>query len=368
MKWWRGGLLACVFMALPAAAQDTSAAGAAAKRFAGHYYLSGVMETGSELLLSKDGRFQWYISYGAVDQRAEGSWTLRQDRIVLTSDAAGRGAWMRLKGSRDWDAAVEYSRARQLHAEQEALVLSRCSFINAGADAASPPPKAYPPERPDAAILDAQILAQEQRLAGYVARAESAAAAAMAAPESQRDAVMQSATLAMSEYWREQYALKELYWQWPGRIPAYATLALPAACVAPAEPARESDPSTWVPGIAVFVHDDEADAYYSDMPVTLSYADGSQEALLSGSGGYAVSKREDGVMPTALVVGDASTAKQGALPLSIQIPARAKPVLELEFDPEQIGGSAFERMELRVDGTALVPNWEGRGERGRYER
>jgi hypothetical protein len=34
---------------------------------AGHYYLQGVMEVGSELLLKADGRFEYMLAYGALD-------------------------------------------------------------------------------------------------------------------------------------------------------------------------------------------------------------------------------------------------------------------------------------------------------------
>jgi hypothetical protein len=54
---------------------------------AGHYYLQGVMETGSELLLKPDGRFQWMLSYGALDQQAEGNWKRDGDRLILSADA-----------------------------------------------------------------------------------------------------------------------------------------------------------------------------------------------------------------------------------------------------------------------------------------
>ena len=42
--------------------------------WAGHYYLQGVMEVGSELLLEPNGKFKWYLAVGALDQYAEGTW------------------------------------------------------------------------------------------------------------------------------------------------------------------------------------------------------------------------------------------------------------------------------------------------------
>jgi len=63
----------------------TSPAAAAAPDHSGHYYLQGVMETGSELLLRNDGRFQWYLVYGALDLFAEGNWTATGDAVLLTA-------------------------------------------------------------------------------------------------------------------------------------------------------------------------------------------------------------------------------------------------------------------------------------------
>jgi hypothetical protein len=63
---------------VPAALPRTSDA-----ELAGHYFLNGIMETGSELLLRPDGRFQWYFTYGALDLDAEGRWQREGDHVVL---------------------------------------------------------------------------------------------------------------------------------------------------------------------------------------------------------------------------------------------------------------------------------------------
>lgn len=68
------------FLATPALA-DPPPAGRA-----GHYYLRGVMETGSELMLHADGRFQWYLVYGALDLFAEGRWRERDDAVILNAE------------------------------------------------------------------------------------------------------------------------------------------------------------------------------------------------------------------------------------------------------------------------------------------
>ncbi|MBA3896253.1 MAG: hypothetical protein H0X36_03770 [Sphingomonadaceae bacterium] len=44
------------------------------------------MEMGAELRLDADGRFQYGLAYGALDEEAEGTWVAAGDRVILTSD------------------------------------------------------------------------------------------------------------------------------------------------------------------------------------------------------------------------------------------------------------------------------------------
>lgn len=53
------------------------------ERLAGHYYLNGVMEVGSELLLRKDGSFEFMLAYGANDQYGKGCWTQHGKNVAL---------------------------------------------------------------------------------------------------------------------------------------------------------------------------------------------------------------------------------------------------------------------------------------------
>lgn len=51
---------------------------------AGLYTLRGVMEMGSQIMLHADGRFQYMLAYGAVDEIAEGCWQRVNDVVILT--------------------------------------------------------------------------------------------------------------------------------------------------------------------------------------------------------------------------------------------------------------------------------------------
>lgn len=79
-------LLFCsAVLSLPASAADATAAS-----LPGHYYLEGAREVGSELLLKKDGKFEWMLSYGAVDQQASGEWRASSGEVTLVTGNGGK--------------------------------------------------------------------------------------------------------------------------------------------------------------------------------------------------------------------------------------------------------------------------------------
>lgn len=55
--------------------------------FAGHYLLKDIMETGSELLLEKNGQFKWYLTTGGLEQYAEGTWWKNENCIGLKAQS-----------------------------------------------------------------------------------------------------------------------------------------------------------------------------------------------------------------------------------------------------------------------------------------
>lgn len=94
MTWY--ALLLCA-VAWPAlAAEPTASSGNADADVAGHYYLEGVMETGSELLLVPDGRFAWMMVYGALDLAATGTWRREGDHVVLQGEGIAQAPTFRL--------------------------------------------------------------------------------------------------------------------------------------------------------------------------------------------------------------------------------------------------------------------------------
>jgi hypothetical protein len=56
----------------------------------GQYALSGVREAAGGLELGADGRFRYGLSYGALDEQAEGRWRREGNRVLLTTDPPPR--------------------------------------------------------------------------------------------------------------------------------------------------------------------------------------------------------------------------------------------------------------------------------------
>ena len=68
--------------------QDKAADLALQTKLPGHYYLTGMREVGAEILLRPNGKFQYSLAYGAVDEFAQGSWKVWNQQVVFRSDTA----------------------------------------------------------------------------------------------------------------------------------------------------------------------------------------------------------------------------------------------------------------------------------------
>jgi hypothetical protein len=77
----RGPLAAAALLLLAAAPPHHRAAPGPA----GHYRLAGGPDVASEILLRPDGRFQFFLMEGALDEQAQGRWTAQGNRIKLVT-------------------------------------------------------------------------------------------------------------------------------------------------------------------------------------------------------------------------------------------------------------------------------------------
>lgn len=89
--------IVAALIAAPAAAQDSP--------FVGEYSLAEGPDVGGGLLIRNDGRFQYMLAAGALDERAEGRWEARGDTACLTTEpkpvppAMEKGALLEVDGA-----------------------------------------------------------------------------------------------------------------------------------------------------------------------------------------------------------------------------------------------------------------------------
>ncbi|MEA3000671.1 MAG: hypothetical protein QOK17_2504 [Sphingomonadales bacterium] len=76
----RAKAIACLLLVAAAPAHHRAAPGPA-----GHYRLAGGPDVASEILLRPDGRFQFFLMEGALDEQAQGRWTAQGSRIKLVT-------------------------------------------------------------------------------------------------------------------------------------------------------------------------------------------------------------------------------------------------------------------------------------------
>jgi len=73
----------CLFLSACASSSE-----ALNKDLAGHYYLQGAMEMGSELLLRDNGNFEAIMAFGSANGYAKGNWTQAGQRLTLHRQAS----------------------------------------------------------------------------------------------------------------------------------------------------------------------------------------------------------------------------------------------------------------------------------------
>ncbi len=71
---------------------------------AGTYCLAGVQEVGSCIRLASDGKFEYFLAYGAYDENAEGTWKLEKGEVIVTSPAYDKRPFFSFKQTQPSDA------------------------------------------------------------------------------------------------------------------------------------------------------------------------------------------------------------------------------------------------------------------------
>lgn len=368
----RGGLAIWVWMlplsVLPANAQTPRAPAAEAvpspdigradAALAGHYYLSGVMETGSELLLKPDGRFEWFISYGAVDQVAKGRWGRNGRTVTLLADGASPDTpLVRADQVLPWDPEVERRLRDAAWLRAADQIATRCPWAADEATTAMIPAAPVPGSAAAAARAEAaKRMAEQARDAATRAIADAIKLPDDAAERGVADA-------AMEAWYRARTSMEQAYQMAGMPVPAVAAPPLPPECrQPPREDVAALAPAQWRRGVAALVGDPARDMRLSNIGVTFIFSDGHRDQAETGRGGWAFAPRRAGAVVDRLVV---TVPQPGLSPVTLPIKPLAEGVQTIIVDMGQLAGAPFDRLRLTVSGDDLLPEAMPRG---RYSR
>jgi hypothetical protein len=371
-RYFIAAILAARFALAPAAAQNAGSppvaavAGNVDPAFVGHYYLSGIMETGSELLLRDDGSFEWYMSYGALDQFANGTWRRVNDRIVLAARQPDRDKPLfAYLDTQPWSAEAEQSRLDAEHDAQENAVRSACPFLADNVSVTAPVPTIVgSTENKKPTLEELRGKAEATLLSARQARSrmEEAARRIMAGNSTDEAAVREAHRVTAA--WYEASDIARNAAQAAGLPnPDLSEPVLPSACSLPER--RTVDPGapeSWKPGLAVEVIDPKSGNKARGVKIGLRSGDGKTvEVTTAGDGIALLTDFGNDAQLTATL--DAPYAPGRAV--EVGIPPVRYGTIRFSIDTEQLMAPPFERLTLRIDGAALLPEEFGRG---RYTR
>lgn len=331
---------------------------AAQPQLVGHYYLEGVRETGSELLLKPDGRYDWYMAYGAMDLLSVGTWQRTGRNIVLAADRPDpKTPVFKLGSLLPWNEKAEEVAQRPAFQAAVDATYARCPFMIGEADAVTPPAMAG--LKPDP---DAKIKADAAAEAAIAARThyENLATDAVKAT-GDRSAIVKTASEARLAWTLARYVMQDAYSAAQLAAPRLGDPKLPDACSLPSEP-NPADISSdkWRRGYAVLVSDPEMGMTYSGITVVFGFADGSgSKTVVTDDGGWAIA-------PDRKAINSISLSLRGPDPRAASFDT--KPMTEgvqaVTLDSLKISVPPFETMTLQIEGRDLIPE----NGRGRYAR
>jgi hypothetical protein len=309
----------------------------------GHYYLQGVRETGSELLIKPDGRFEWYLSYGAVDEFANGNWRRDGAKLLLEADLPDPALVTLTEDRREeWDASTELALREAINDTQLAAAREACPFLDDVAVTASPPTEADPPPPPAADAL--------QRLDEARVAAEKAMAAAAAALDN--PALVDAARDARRN-WREAWSIYSSAARAEGASPEMQPeAAIPQQCGLRFLPTEEPiAPSEWLRGIAVMVHDPNAGLRLRGFDVDALYADGRSEMAYEFGSKMAFLEKRPGHNITQLTITAPWLPPAGR---TLPIQPVEDGVIFLAIDSSKLREPPFKRLELMITADGLT--------------
>lgn len=335
----------------------------------GHYYLSGVMEVGSELRLSKGGSYEWYISYGSVDQISTGTWAISGQSVILTHTKPAAGTPLFApKTIQPWDVDAESRVLSDAHEAKVEAIFKACPFLgdlDMSDTSFAPPampvtvPSAEPAPKPDpdAALKKAQLSEKEART-DY----ERAAANAM---RKGGDWDLEHGEARVARYiWQDaRQMLSSAERDVTTPVADAPGPVLPKMCAIPAEPRAQDIPEAqWTKGFAVVVGDPSVGMRFQNVDVVFHFADGSHAASKTIRGGFAWTAKRAGNAVTAVSLNYQGAGRDDARPERYAVGPASEGVLPVEMQSRQFTEPPFETMELPITGKGTLGGPRGRGQ------
>ncbi|SJZ50022.1 hypothetical protein SAMN02745119_00782 [Trichlorobacter thiogenes] len=329
--------------------------------FVGRYYLQGVREVGSELLLRTNGSYAWMLAYGNQDHSSEGRWTRQGDSIVLTAAVPSTtGPLFQLdtkKPTEPWNFEAEKALQEQLYAGQREAVLKACPFLDTAEYASAPKmigvpesSKAERQQQADAALLKLHKATKAVELA-----------AANAVKHNSQTA-MQKAVEAMDRFQEAWLTAKETNGDAGRPALKRPVLHWPKSCQMPQEPDVQQDrPASWSrQGVGVVVRDSSSGSPLYRLKIGFVLADGARRAAVS-SGAVAVVRlgAQEKVIALELKAGPGQLETLTLPPGTV-----SGSIYQLLVDASRLVQPFFRELRLEIEGNALV--WPETG--GRYQR
>ncbi len=344
----------------PSGAEQPAVVGTPDQSMAGTYYLSGVMETGSVLNLTADGRFSWSMSYGAVDQTAEGRWGRAGDIITLATDepSADKPIFI-LDEVFPWSAEIERRMRERESMQQWDIFNTRCPPALRIQQVPSVP---WPMSTLPANAADRAKAAQAKQAAEAARdKASRAIAKSMAADASEAD--LAEAEAAISAWYSARYEMEKAHSFPDLQRPDIGSPLMPDECRMPDIPSEEPVPEAqWRRGIAAAFGNATRDMVPYYIQVTFVFSDGHRETTTTGSSSMAFAPPRKGAVVEQLLLELAGPLAQ---PVTLPVEPAAEGVLAVLVDTTRITAPPFETMRLEIEGRDLIP--DGKPD-GRYIR
>jgi hypothetical protein len=317
----------------------------------GHYYLQGVRETGSELLIQPDGRFKWYMSYGAVDQFAEGQWLRDDKQLILNADKVDpEKAQLVPYRVTEWQASTESYLREAMNRDVMDLAAQRCPFLTgiAAATAAHPgiAEPALPSEPEALQMAGAARLAAEQAMAASAEKIDD--------PQ-----LLEAANAARSRWSDAELTYRRVLWKAGKVAEPLPEPAIPSQCgAAPILAVDEVPEKDWLRGLAVSVLDPVEGVRFGGYDVAALFSDGHRaDAFTFGSDMAFLQKRTGHRMVEITITAPwlPATGK------TVSIPPMEEGLVKLAIDSALLRRPAFKQMTLTINADGLTNEQWQRG-------